>query len=204
MGFVAEDLKTILSTYTYAFFTHGTVTGTFQRWEVVTGGVSLATGIIVELNSGTMMIYVTSGIFGSTEVITGSDSSAFTTLSAIDLSVPSIRLSYENHPSSHSSDGEIVIEEENNNNIDNMVTRKNKSFSITTTVSYDAQTDSIMLNRLIRQIEYSLDSENRINRASRIISTKDYYWNFGYIWNGDVRLGFVTLIIRTDQRWILI
>ncbi len=202
MGFVAEDLKTILNTFVYAWLTHGAVTGTFQKWETITETTSNATGIIVELNNTTMMIKITSGTFVGTNLITGSDSGATTTLSAIDLSEPFIRLLYDDRPSSFASDGEMIIDEERKNNVDDMVKFRNNSFRIMLELNFDNQTDPIKLNRLFRQLEYSMDGENRLPKASRIISTKDYWWKNIYSWGGQVQIGLMNIFVDVVQRWI--
>lgn len=202
MTFVSEDLKTILSNYVYSMFSHGTVTGTRVKWETFVGDTSLATGVIVELTgSGETMIYITSGTFNPTEGITCAGGATFT-LTSFDNSVPSIRLIHESHPSTHSSDGEIVIGDETLVNIDDMASRKEKTFRILVNLRYDGQTDPTLLKRLIKQIEFSFDAENRLAKASRILSNKDYWWKHNYFWNGIVRLGSVDILVDVKQRWI--
>lgn len=53
-----------------------TVVGTFEVGEVVTGGTSLATGVVVSVTETTMIIGSVSGTFTDTETITGETSGA--------------------------------------------------------------------------------------------------------------------------------
>ena len=56
---------------------HGTVTsGPFQAAETVTGGTSGATGVVVQVNSGSIEVKTVSGTFAAEETITGGTSGA--------------------------------------------------------------------------------------------------------------------------------
>ncbi len=56
---------------------HGTVSdGPFQAAETVTGGTSGATGVVVQVNSGSIEVKTVTGTFAAEETITGGTSSA--------------------------------------------------------------------------------------------------------------------------------
>jgi hypothetical protein len=69
---------TIIDTITLALTS---ISGTFTKNETVTGGTSAATGKVIQVNAGSIVITVTTGTF-QTETITGGSSSATATISS--------------------------------------------------------------------------------------------------------------------------
>lgn len=74
-AFTVVDTKTL---------TFSAVTGTFTVNETVTGGTSTATGTVLKVNIGSIVIRQLTGTFTNTETVTGGTSSASATNSAVD------------------------------------------------------------------------------------------------------------------------
>ena len=73
-AFTVVDTKTL---------TFSAVTGTFTKNETVTGGTSSATGTVLKVNLGSIVIRPLTGTFTNTETVTGGSSSASATNSAV-------------------------------------------------------------------------------------------------------------------------
>lgn len=71
----------------------GSITGTFQLDETVTGSVSLATGSIVTSNTTMLRLTNVSGTFQAAETVTGANSAAHATISSTPSNPPLARFS---------------------------------------------------------------------------------------------------------------
>lgn len=200
MNFPSQDLKTLLLQYTHANITHGSVTGTFQKWEQVIQEISLAEGYIVEITDSThMMIYVTSGTWNGVNTFTGQTSSAFATASDVDFIQPSIRFQYEDQPSTHQTEGYIEIITERLNSVILKKFHKDEIYRIPTRVFFDVpygDSPSITgLLNLYKLVKYSLERGNKE-------TPREYIWNSTYIWNGLARLSSLDLFVDAQKIWV--
>lgn len=200
MNFPSQDLKTLLSAYVHANITHGSVTGTFQKWEQVIQASTLAEGYIVEITDSThIMIYVTSGTWNGSNIFTGQTSTAFATASAVDFIQPSIRFNYEDQPVTHQTEGYVEILTERLNTVGLMKFHKDETYRIPTKVFFDVPYgDSPSLDGLLnlyKLVKYSLERGNRETPRS-------YIWSSTYIWNGLARLGSLDLFVDAQRIWV--
>lgn len=193
VSFPSLDLKNTLASYTFAIYTIGGVTGTFEKWETITGGGSGATAIVVEQSATQLTVYEVAGTMLA-EAITGGTSGATATISAIVVSNPSIRMRFDDHPSAHASDGEIVMEDDKKVNSLEWVGFRRSSYNIPVTVSIDGQTDSTKLQALKGNIQHVFDAENKK-------TDRPYYYSILYDWNGLVRLGSIDLIVSAIKEF---
>ena len=72
---------TVVDTRTLTF---SAVTGTFTVNETVTGGTSTATGTVLKVNLGSIVVRQLTGTFANAETVTGGSSAATATTSAVD------------------------------------------------------------------------------------------------------------------------
>jgi len=75
---------TIVDTVTVALTS---ISGTFTKNETITGGTSAATGKVIQVNAGSVVIKVITGTFQAAEGITGGSSSATATISTLTTNI---------------------------------------------------------------------------------------------------------------------
>lgn len=115
---------------------------------------------------------------------------------------PNIYTIYGDHPSAHSTYGEIVIR--GHNLVSNLgrVNHRVEAYRIPVTINYDGQTTTVQLNALVDSIQTAFDTENKKTIALRTLSDYDYRWNFVYGWLGNTKLGTLDCFVDVTRRWI--
>jgi hypothetical protein len=202
MRLVAEDIYTILTTYPYAKLTFSESV-TFQKWETVTvaAGTPDDTGIVVEVGTTYIKIFITQGEFKVNDSFEGSVSGVTAIVDTVVDIVPAIWIQGDDEQD-RTDYGRIIIGEYSKNNESLGSESKEVEGRVDMKFSSSGATDRATMRRLIELVEYKFQWENRTPKDSRIISDKEYTLSFLYNTKHLFRESSDNMFIEVLDKWV--
>jgi len=100
---------------------------------------------------------------------------------------PNIRLKESNKPTTHSTNGEIIVEDEQLVRIDKKGQYRDETYVVKVRLTYNSA-NSTIIKQMLAEIDRVLETESKAHTS--------YYYKFSYVWKARYKKGVINLLVE--------